>query len=135
MVRADSHQLRTVAGDSEGAEAIRVVARAHKTLIWERTRHTLRLRHALREFFPAALVAFTDLTGADALELLAKAADPASAARLTITHISAALTVPAAVTSPRRQRRFRLRCAPSTLVSRWSSPLPMLRPCGPRWRS
>jgi hypothetical protein len=46
MVRADSHQLRTVAGDSEGAEAIRVVARAHKTLIWERTRHTPRLRHA-----------------------------------------------------------------------------------------
>jgi transposase len=92
MVRTDSHQLRTVAGDSEGAQAIKVVARAHKTLIWERTRHTLRLRHALREFFPAALVAFTDLTGADALELLAKAADPASAARLTITQISAALT-------------------------------------------
>lgn len=92
MVRTDSHQLRTVAGDSDGAEAIKVVARAHKTLIWERTRHILRLRHALREFFPAALVAFTDLTGTDALELLAKAADPASAARLTITQISAALT-------------------------------------------
>jgi hypothetical protein len=26
-------------------------------------RHLLRLRHALREFFPAALVAFDDLTG------------------------------------------------------------------------
>jgi transposase len=85
MVRTDSHQLRPVAGDSEQAEAIKVVARAHKTLIWERTRHTLRLRHALREFFPAALVAFADLTGADALELPAKAPDPVSAARLTIT--------------------------------------------------
>ena len=72
MVRTDSHQLRTVAGDSDQAEAIKVVARAHKTLIWERTRHTLRLRHALGEFFPAALVAFTDLTGTDAWELLAK---------------------------------------------------------------
>ena len=92
MVRTDSHQLRTVAGDSDQAQAIKVVARAHKTLIWERTRHTLRLRHALREFFPAALVAFTDLTGADALELLAKAPDPAAASRLTITQISAALT-------------------------------------------
>ena len=91
MVRTDSHQLRPVAGDSEQAEAIKVVARAHKTLIWERTRHTLRLRHALREFYPAALVAFPDLTGADALELLAKAPDPASAARLTITQITAAL--------------------------------------------
>jgi len=81
MVRTDSHQLRTVAGDSDQAQAIKVVARAHKTLIWERTRHTLRLRHALREFFPAALIAFTDLTGVDALELLAKAPDPAAASR------------------------------------------------------
>ena len=60
-----------------------MVARAHKTLIWERTRHTLRLRAALREYFPAALEAFEDLTAADTLELLAKAPDPVSAARLT----------------------------------------------------
>ncbi len=79
VVRTDSHQLRMVAGDSDQAEAIKVVARAHKTLIGERTLHTLRLRHALREFFPAALVAFTDLTGADAVELLAKAPEPAAA--------------------------------------------------------
>jgi transposase len=46
MVRTDRHQLRPIAGDSDLAEAIKVVARAHKTLIWERTRHTLRLRHA-----------------------------------------------------------------------------------------
>ena len=39
MVRTDRHQLRPVAGDSELAEAVKVVARAHKTLIWERTRH------------------------------------------------------------------------------------------------
>lgn len=91
MVRTDGHQLRTIAGDSDLAAAIKVVSRAHKTLIWERTRHTLRLRHALREFFPAALDAFSDLTGADALELLAKAPDPASAARLTTTQITAAL--------------------------------------------
>ena len=77
MVRTDSHQLRPVAGDSELAEAIKVVARAHKTLIWERTRHVQRLRQALQDFFPAALEAFEDLTAPDALELLAKAADPA----------------------------------------------------------
>jgi transposase len=91
MVRTDSHQLRQVAGDSELAEAIKVVARAHKTLIWERTRHSQRLRNALREFFPAALEAFDDLTGTDCLELLGKASDPASAARLTRTQITAAL--------------------------------------------
>lgn len=91
MVRTDSHQLRAVAGDSELAEAIKVVARAHKTLIWERTRHVQRLRNALREFFPAALDAFDDLTSPDALELLGKAPDPATAARLTRTQITAAL--------------------------------------------
>ena len=91
MVRTDGHQLPMVAGDSDLAAAIKVVSRAHKTLIWERTRHTLRLRHALREYFPAALEAFSDLTDADALELLAKAPDPASAARLTSTQITAAL--------------------------------------------
>jgi transposase len=92
MVRTDSHQLRPVAADTPQAEAVKVVTRAHKTLIWERTRHTQRLRHALREYFPAALQAFEDLDAPDALELLAKAPDPASAARLTIAQISAALT-------------------------------------------
>jgi len=91
MVRTDSHQLRQVAGDSDQAEAVKVVARAHKTLVWERTRHAQRLRNALREFFPAALQAFDDLTAGDALELLSKAPDPDAAARLTITQITAAL--------------------------------------------
>jgi transposase len=91
MVRTDSHQLRPVAGDSAQASAIKVVARAHKTLIWERTRHMQRLRHTLREYFPAALEAFEDLSAADTLELLKAAPDPASAAALTIAQISAAL--------------------------------------------
>jgi transposase len=91
MVRTDAHQLRPVAGDSAQAEAVKVVARTHKTLIWERTRHTQRLRHALRDYFPAALAAFEDLDAPETLELLARAPDPASAARLTIAQISAAL--------------------------------------------
>ena len=93
MVRAERHQLRAVAADTAGAQAIKVAARAHQTLIWERTRHTLRLRSALREFFPAALAACADLglTAADTLELLARAPDPASAAKLTAAQISAVL--------------------------------------------
>jgi transposase len=91
MVRTDSHQLRPVAADSAQAEAIKVVARMHKTLIWERTRHTQRLRHALRDYFPAALAAFEDLDAPEALDLLARAPDPAAAAKLTISQISAAL--------------------------------------------
>ena len=93
MVRTERHQLRAMAGDSAQAEAIKVIARAHQTLIWERTRHLLRLRVALREFFPAALHAYTPLglTGADTLQLLIKAPDPVRAARLTGGQITAAL--------------------------------------------
>jgi transposase len=91
MVRTFREQLRPIAGDSHEARAVKVVTRAHKTLIWERTRHLLRLRHTLREFFPAALIAFDDLTAVDTLELLAAAPDPASAAALSIDTIEAAL--------------------------------------------
>ena len=91
MVRIDARQLRPVAGDSAGAEAIKVAARAHQTLTWERTRQVQRLRHLLREYFPAALEAFEDLDAPDALELLARAPDPARAARLTRAQVAAAL--------------------------------------------
>jgi Transposase len=90
-VRTDGHQLRRAAGDSGLAEAVKLVARAHQTLVWERTRHTARLRSVLRESFPAALVAFDDLDAPDVLELLAEAPDPASAAGLSQERIAAAL--------------------------------------------
>ena len=91
MVRTDSHQLRPAAGDSPEAEGIKVLARTHKTLIWERTRAVHRLRHQLREYFPAALEAFEDLDAPDTLELLGKAPDPARAAKLTRAQVAAAL--------------------------------------------
>lgn len=82
-----------VAADSEVAEAVKVVSRAHQTLIWERTRHMLRLRAALREYFPAALEAYSplELTSRAALMLLAKAPTPAAAAKLTTRQIVPAL--------------------------------------------
>ncbi|MFI6495731.1 IS110 family transposase, partial [Streptomyces sp. NPDC050564] len=93
MVRIDRDQLRPVAGDSEQAQAVKVVARAHQTLIWERTRTFQRLRNTLREYFPAALNAYADLelTSTDALELLIKAPSPQMAAKLTRTQITAVL--------------------------------------------
>jgi transposase len=91
MVRTDSHQLRRAAGDSPEAAGVKVLARTHKTLIWDRTRQVQRLRAQLREYFPAALEAFDDLDAADTLELLGKAPDPARAARLTRAQVSAAL--------------------------------------------
>jgi transposase len=91
MVRTDSHQLRPAAGDSPEAAGVKVVARTHKTMIWDRTRAVQRLRHQLREYFPAALAAFEDLDAPDALELLGKAPDPVRARKLTRAQISAAL--------------------------------------------
>jgi transposase len=76
IVRLDHAHHRRVAGDSADAEAIKLVARAHQSLIWDRTRQVLRLRSALREFFPAALQAFDDLAASEALEALDRAPDP-----------------------------------------------------------
>jgi transposase len=91
IVRLDRAHHRPVAGDSDNAEAIKLVARTHQSLIWDRTRHLLRLRAALRDFFPAAIEAFPDLDAPDVLELLAKAPDPTRADRLTRGQIAAAL--------------------------------------------
>ena len=44
MVRTGSCQLRPAAGDSPGAHGVKVLARTHKTMIWERTREVQRLR-------------------------------------------------------------------------------------------
>ena len=91
MVRLDRAHHRPVAGDSPQAEAIKLAARAHQRLIWDRSRHVLRLRAALREFFPAALQVFADLDAPDALELLGRAPDPDRAAALSRAKIAAAL--------------------------------------------
>ena len=52
LVRTDRHNHREVAGDSDEAGGVRILARAHQQLIWDRVRQTNRLRNALREYFP-----------------------------------------------------------------------------------
>jgi hypothetical protein len=91
LVRTDRHNHRRIAGDSHDAGAIKVLARGHQNLIWSRNRQTNALRNALREYYPAALVAFDDLAHNDCLAVLAKAATPAAGARLSVGQISAAL--------------------------------------------
>jgi transposase len=91
IVRLDRAHHRPVAGDSDDGEALKLVTRAHQSLIWDRTRHLLRLRSALREYFPAALQAFEDLDAPESLELLAAAPDPDLAAALSKARIVAAL--------------------------------------------
>ncbi len=53
LARTDSHNHRPVAGDTEMAEAVKVLARAHQSLIWTRQRQLNQLRSTLREFYPA----------------------------------------------------------------------------------
>ena len=91
LVRTDRHNHRPIVGDSELAEAVRVLARAHQSMIWSRSRQTNFLRSTLREFYPAALVAFDDLTSVDALETLQLAPTPTLGAGLSRSKISAAL--------------------------------------------
>jgi transposase len=92
LVRTDSHRHRQVAGDSDEAQAVKVRARVHQRLIWDRQRQVNRLRSALREFYPAALEAFgTELAHPDALAVLGRAPTPGLGAKLSISAISAAL--------------------------------------------
>jgi len=91
LVRTDRHNHRLIAGDSTDAEAIKVLARAHQNLIWSRTRHTNALRNELREYYPAALVAFDDLAHGDALGVLGRASTPEQGARLDRPAIQSAL--------------------------------------------
>jgi transposase len=87
MVRTDGHLHRQVAGNTEDASAVRVLARAHQTLIWERTRHSNRLRATLKGFYPAAVATFSQLTSRDALAVLALAPTPSAGRRVTVSQI------------------------------------------------
>lgn len=92
MVRTDRHLHRQVAGDSELAEGVKVLARAHQSLIWSRQRHLNQLRNALREYYPGALEAFeSDLASADALAVLAAAPTPAAGRSLSAARIAGVL--------------------------------------------
>jgi transposase len=91
LARTDRHNHRQVAGDSELAEAIKTLARAHQALVWARQRQTNHLRCTLREFYPAALVALPDLASRDAIAVLRIASTPQQGQRLSRSKIAAAL--------------------------------------------
>jgi transposase len=92
LVRTDRHNHRPVAGDSELAVGIKLLARTHQSFVWERQRHANRLRSALREFYPTALEAFgTDLASSDAVAILSFAPTPELGRRLSRSKIAAAL--------------------------------------------
>jgi transposase len=92
LLRTDRHNHRLVAGDTELAQEIKVLARAHQSFIWDRQRQINRLRSALREFYPQALEVFgTDLSSVEALAVLSIAPTPELGKKLSLSKIASAL--------------------------------------------
>ena len=91
LARTDRHNHRPVAGDSDLAEAVKVLARAHQSLIWSRQRQLNQLRSTLREFYPGALAAFPELGSSDALAVLAMAPTPSRGRALSRSKIAGGL--------------------------------------------
>jgi transposase len=92
LVRTDRHNHRPIAGDSDLAEGIKLLARAHQSAIWNRQRQVNALRSSLREYYPGALAAFgTDLAGPDALAVLQIAPTPELGRGLSRSKITSAL--------------------------------------------
>lgn len=92
IVRLDRAHHRRIAGDTALAEQVKVLARTHQSLVWARQRHGNTLRSRLREYYPGALAAFgEDLTGRDALAVLAVAPSPEAGRRLSIGRIERVL--------------------------------------------
>ncbi|MEU9421259.1 IS110 family transposase [Streptomyces sp. NPDC048272] len=95
ILRTDMHAHRPLPNDSGLGRAIAVLARAQQDSLWNRQQLSNQLRSLLREYYPAALVAFepwrNGLCRPEARELLKAAATPTRAARLTRTQLEAAL--------------------------------------------
>ncbi len=92
LVRTDRHNHRPVAGDSDLAEGVKLLARAHQSAIWGRQRQLNTLRSALREYYPGAIAAFgTDLSSSDALAVLEIAPIPELGRGLSRSKIASAL--------------------------------------------
>jgi len=117
--------------DSAEAEGLKVLARTHKTLIWERTRAVQRLRHQLRAVLPRRAGGLRRPGRPDTLELLGKAPDPARAAKLTRAQVSAALKRARRRTSRTRPPRSSPRCAARSWASPRLSPPPTPPPSAP----
>ncbi|MDT7765184.1 MAG: hypothetical protein QOC63_4604 [Mycobacterium sp.] len=96
ILRTDAHVHRRLPADTDLAQAVAVLARAHQDAVWRRSKATNELRSTLREYYPGFLEAVgskssTNLATAVARELLAIAPTPAAGAKLTKARIAAAL--------------------------------------------
>ncbi len=128
VARTDAHNHRPIAGDSDLAEAVKILARAHQSLIWTRQRQANQLRSTLREFYPGALSCFDDLHGSDALAVLAVAPTPSLGRGLSRSKI---LRPCAGAGTSAGWRSGQRRSKPHCGRPSWPPRLPWLRPWAP----
>lgn len=106
VLRTDAHAHRQLPADSHLAGAIGVLARTQQDLARRRRSEAQAVRSLLREFFPAALLAFPDLTTATAILILAAAPTPTSAAALTPDQLLVLLRQAGRGTLPKQAARL-----------------------------
>ena len=92
IIRTDQAAHRELPGDSDLAQAVRVLARAQQDAVWARVQIGNQLRSLLRDYYPAALLAFQALPDGglarpEARAILTAAPTPAQAAKLTLAQL------------------------------------------------
>jgi transposase len=91
ILRTDPHSHRPLPVDSELAQSIHVLARAHQDAVWDRMQIANKLRSVLREYYPVFLDAFDDLASKAARATLHLAPTPASRPAVRKASLTAAL--------------------------------------------
>ena len=91
ILRTDPHSHRPLPADSELAQSIHVLARAHQDAIWDRMQIASKLRSVLRQYYPSFLAAFPDLASREARAVLHLAPSPAQGQLVRKSALTAAL--------------------------------------------
>jgi transposase len=91
ILRTDPHSHRPLPVDSELAQSIHVLARAHQDAVWDRMQIANKLRSVLREYYPTFLAAFADLASKEARATLHLAPSPVQGQRVRASSLTAAL--------------------------------------------
>jgi hypothetical protein len=90
ILRTDPHAHRPLPVDSELAQSIHVLARAHQDAVWDRMQIANKLRSVLREY-PTLLAAFAELASREARAVLHLAPSPAQGQLVRRASLTAAL--------------------------------------------
>jgi transposase len=91
ILRTDPHSHRRLPVDSELAQSVHVLARAHQDAVWARMQIANKLHSVLREYYPTFLAAFDDLASKEARATLRLAPSPEQGRLVRKSSLTAAL--------------------------------------------